>query len=151
MDISKEPFGITPEGNHVDQFTLTNDHGLRAKIMTYGATIIAVKTPDRHGKSANITLALDSLDDYLKGHPYLGSTVGRYANRIARGRFKIGGVEYTLAVNNGPNHLHGGVKAFDKVGVESRADRERGIRRREVFATRAPTARKATPATFPSR
>ena len=115
MSIKKEPFGKTPEGEEVDLYTLTNAHGLRVKIMTYGATIIAVETPDRNGKLANITLSLDSLADYLKGHPFFGSTVGRYANRIAKGKFTLDGNEYKLATNNGPNHLHGGNKGFDKV------------------------------------
>jgi aldose 1-epimerase len=83
--------------------------------MTYGATLIDVETPDRNGHFANITLSLDSLDDYLKGHPCLGSVPGRYANRIAKGNFQIDGTPYTLATNNGPNHLHGGIRGFDKV------------------------------------
>ena len=115
MSIKREPFGKTPDGVEVDLFTLTNANGLRLKIMTYGATITAVEVPDRHGKIENVTLSLDSLQDYLKGHPCLGSTIGRYANRIAKGRFRIGGIEYKLATNNGPNHLHGGIKGFDKV------------------------------------
>ncbi len=115
MSNTKEPFGKTPEGAEVDLYTLTNANGLRVKIITYGATITSVEVPDRDGRPANVTLSLDSLDDYLKGHPYFGSTVGRYANRIAKGKFSIGGKEYTLAVNNGPNHLHGGEKGFDKV------------------------------------
>lgn len=115
MSNEKEPFGKTPEGAEVDLYTLTNANGLRVKIMTYGATITSVEVPDRDGRLANVTLSLDSLDNYLKEHPYLGSTVGRYANRIAKGKFSIGGKEYTLATNNGPNHLHGGRKGFDKV------------------------------------
>ncbi|MBU4270448.1 MAG: galactose mutarotase [Planctomycetes bacterium] len=115
MSIKKEPFGKTPEGADVDLYTLTNANGLRVKIMTYGATITSVEVPDRDGLPANVTLSLDSLDDYLKGHPFFGSTVGRYANRIAKGKFSIDGKEYTLATNNGPNHLHGGEKGFDKV------------------------------------
>ncbi len=83
--------------------------------MTYGATITAVETPDRSGKLENVTLFMDSLDDYLKGVPYFGATVGRYANRIAKGKFPIDGVEYTLATNDKANHLHGGVHGFDKV------------------------------------
>ncbi|MCD4727095.1 MAG: galactose mutarotase [Pirellulales bacterium] len=115
MSNKKEPFGKTPEGAEVDLYTLTNANGLRVKIMTYGATITSVEVPDRDGRLANVTLSLDSLDDYLKDHPFFGSTVGRYANRIAKGKFSIDGKEYTLATNNGPNHLHGGEKGFDKV------------------------------------
>jgi aldose 1-epimerase len=115
MSISKESLGKTAEGAEVDQYTLGNGNGLRVKIMTYGATITSVEVPDRNGKSENVTLHLDSLADYLKGHPFFGSTVGRYANRIAKGKFTLDGKQYTLATNNGPNHLHGGIKGFDKV------------------------------------
>ena len=83
--------------------------------MTYGATITAVEVPNRRGRMANVTLSLESPEDYLSGHPCFGSTIGRYANRIAKGRFRLGGVEYRLATNNGPNHLHGGLRSFDKV------------------------------------
>ena len=107
--------GKTADGAEVGLYTLGNANGLQVKIMTYGATIISVETPDRHGRIENVTLSLDSLADYLKGHPCFGSTIGRYANRIARGKFSLGGRQYTLAVNNGPNHLHGGLKGFDKV------------------------------------
>lgn len=115
MSIQKELMGKTPDGVAVDLYTLTNANGLRLKIMTYGATIISVETPDRSGRMENVTLCLDSLAAYLRGHPCLGSTIGRYANRIAKGRFTLGGTKYELAVNNGPNHLHGGLKGFDKV------------------------------------
>ncbi len=82
--------------------------------MTYGATVISVEVPDRDGKTANVTLHLDTLAEYLKGHPFFGSTVGRYANRIAKGKFTLDGKQYTLATNDHANHLHGGVKGFDK-------------------------------------
>jgi aldose 1-epimerase len=114
MSISKQSWGKTPEGAEVDLYTLGNANGLRVKIMTYGATIASVEVPDRNGKTENVTLHLDSLADYLKGHPFFGSTVGRYGNRIAKGRFTLDGKQYTLATNNGPNHLHGGLKGFDK-------------------------------------
>ncbi|MEN6558204.1 MAG: aldose epimerase family protein [Thermoguttaceae bacterium] len=113
--VQKTSLGRTADGVDVEQYALTNAHGLRVTIMTFGATITSVETPDRNGEPANIALTLGSLDDYLKGHPCLGSTVGRYANRIAKGRFSIDGVEYHLAVNNGPNHLHGGLVGFDEV------------------------------------
>lgn len=115
MKIEKTAFGQTPDGIQVDQYTLTNANGLKVKIITYGATITSVEVPDRNGKFENITLHLDSLEDYLAGHPFFGSTVGRYANRIAKAKFTLDGVEYTLFANNGPNHLHGGKKGFDKV------------------------------------
>lgn len=114
MSIQKSPFGKMPDGAQVDQYTLTSGNGLRVKIITYGATITSVEMPDASGKLDVITLYLDSLDGYLAGHPFFGSTVGRYANRIAKGKFTLDGVQYTLATNNGENHLHGGVTGFDK-------------------------------------
>jgi len=115
MSIKKEPFGKTADGVEVDLYTLTNVNGLKVKVMTYGATITSVEVPDRDGKPANVTLCCDTLEDYLAGHPYFGSTIGRYGNRIAKGKFTLDDVEYTLATNNGPNHLHGGEKGFGKV------------------------------------
>ncbi len=114
MSIDKQPYGKMPDGTEVDQYTLTNTNGLKVKIITYGAMITSVEVPDRDGKFANVTLHRDSLKDYLAGHPYFGCAVGRYANRIARGKFTLDGKEYTLAINNKPNHLHGGDKGFDK-------------------------------------
>lgn len=110
-----EPFGKTKDGQEVKRHTLTNVPGLRVKLIDYGATLIAVEMADRSGKVANVTLSFPTLDGYLQRHPYFGSTVGRYANRIARGKFTLDGKEYTLATNNGPNHLHGGLKGFDAV------------------------------------
>lgn len=112
--MTKQLYGKMPDGTVVEQYTLSNATGVKVRIITYGGIITAVETPDRNGKLANITLYRDSLEDYLAGHPYFGCIVGRYANRIAKGRFVIDGVEYKLATNNGPNHLHGGIKGFDK-------------------------------------
>lgn len=114
MGIDKRVIGKMPDGREVEQFVLTNANGLRVTIMTYGATITSVEVPDRDGKSANVTLYLDSFEKYLAGHPYFGSTVGRYANRIAKGRFTLDDTEYTLATNDKPNHLHGGPTGFGK-------------------------------------
>jgi aldose 1-epimerase len=107
-----EPFGTTREGQEVSLHTLTNRKGLRVKLINYGATLISVETPDKSGKRANITLSFPTLEGYLGRHPYFGSTVGRYANRIAGGKFTLDGQTYTLATNNGPNHLHGGPTGF---------------------------------------
>ncbi len=115
VTVEKQLFGKTRDGADVDLYTIRNRHGLTVKVMTYGATITSVETPDRSGRIENITLTLDSLDDYLRGHPCLGSTIGRFGNRIAKGRFVLDGVDYQLATNNGANHLHGGPRGFDKV------------------------------------
>src|SRR5277367_6062659 len=98
----------------VQIFTLTNVHGIEARIMTYGATLVSLKTPDRAGRLDSIILGFDGLDAYLAGVPYFGATVGRYANRIANGRFTLDGKTYQLPQNNGPNSLHGGNRGFDK-------------------------------------
>lgn len=113
--MKKQPFGKTADGQAVDLYTLTNPNGLEAAITNYGGIVVRLKTPDRNGQLADVVLGFDTLDDYLKGHPYFGAIIGRYGNRIAKGRFQLNGVEYKLAVNNGENHLHGGLKGFDKV------------------------------------
>ena len=121
--VTKESFGKTAEGENVDLYTLRNAHGVEAKITNYGGIVTSLKVPDRSGKFDDVVLGFNDLDSYLKGHPYFGAIIGRYGNRIAKGRFTLNGVEYKLAVNNGENHLHGGIKAFDKVvwtGKESK-------------------------------
>ncbi len=115
MSAEKESFGQTSDGRQIDLYTLTNTNGLRARIMNYGAILVSLEVPDRDGNIADITLGFDALDGYLKEHPYFGAIVGRYANRIGKGRFVLDGTEYKLAANNGENHLHGGIKGFDKV------------------------------------
>jgi len=112
--VTKTLFGRLPDGTEVDLVTLTNSHGLEAQVMTYGATLTSVKTPDREGRLANVTLYLDTFDDYLRGHPLFGSVVGRYANRIAGAKFAIDGVEYPLTPNAGKVHIHGGRNGFQK-------------------------------------
>jgi aldose 1-epimerase len=113
---TKKLFGKAPGGKRVDLFTLTNAQGLCAKITNYGTIITELWVPDREGRLGNIVLGFDNLRQYLAGNPsYLGCTVGRVANRTARGRFQLDGKKYKLAVNNGPHHLHGGVRGFDKV------------------------------------
>lgn len=112
--IEKTPFGKLADGTSVELYTLKNKNGVTVKIMTFGGIITEIHTPDRAGKSGNIVLGFDNLDQYVKGHPFFGAIAGRVANRIAKGKFTLDGKEYTLAVNNGPNHLHGGLKGFDK-------------------------------------
>lgn len=111
----KTKFGKLPDGTAVDLFTLTNANGLVAKITNFGTIITELHIPDRNGKLGNIALGFDNLAQYLQGHPYFGCTVGRVANRIAGGKFSLDGKTYSLAITNGRNHLHGGVKGFDKV------------------------------------
>ncbi|UCE47109.1 MAG: galactose mutarotase [Phycisphaerales bacterium] len=115
MSVNQESFGQTPEGRKVDLYTLTNSNGLRARITNYGAILVSLEVPDRAGKLADITLGFDTLDGYLGKHPYFGAVVGRYANRIGKAQFVLDGVKYELAANNNENHLHGGIKGFDKV------------------------------------
>jgi aldose 1-epimerase len=110
--VQKESFGKTGAGEPVDAFILTNRHGLRAKLTNWGACLVEMHTPDRNGALADITLGFDTLDRYLVKHPHFGVTTGRFANRIARGKFTLDGVTYQLAINNGPNHLHGGPTGF---------------------------------------
>jgi aldose 1-epimerase len=116
MGIRKESFGQTPDGQPVDLYTLTSVHGIKAKITNYGGIVVSLGVPDSNGKFADVTLGYDKLDGYIKNNsPYFGVTVGRYANRIGKAKFTLNGVEYKLAANNGENHLHGGIKGFDKV------------------------------------
>ena len=112
--IMKTHFG-TIDGKEVFLFSLKNKNGLNVKITNYGAIITSILTPDRQGKMGDIVLGYDSLQEYVKNSPYFGAIVGRYANRIAKGQFTLDGTTYQLAKNNGENHLHGGIKGFDKV------------------------------------
>lgn len=121
----------TVDGKAVKLFTLTNRKGTVVKVTNYGLIITDIQTADRNGKLGHVVLGFDTLDDYLKGHPFFGAIAGRVANRIAKGKFTLDGKDYTLAVNNGPNHLHGGKKGFDKVVWDAKplaaTGREQGI------------------------
>ncbi|HEX4607926.1 MAG TPA: aldose epimerase family protein [Urbifossiella sp.] len=108
------PFGKLPDGTGVTKFTLVNRNNATVTAIEYGGIITSIRVPDKDGKFADIALGFDDLDGYLKGHPYFGSNAGRCANRIAKGKFRIDGKEYTVATNNGANHLHGGKAGFDK-------------------------------------
>jgi len=114
MKIDSQPFGATPGGTPVKLYTLSNRKGMVVKVTEYGAILTEVWVPDRDGRAGDVALGFDRLEPYVKGHPFFGATTGRVANRIAKGRFTLDGKEYKLAVNNGPNHLHGGLKGFDK-------------------------------------
>ncbi len=115
MNIHKQLFGATQSGTPVDLYTLSNDHGVQVKITNYGGIIVSLVTPDRTGKPDDIVLGFDTLAEYLAPHPFFGALVGRFANRIAEGKFTLKGKQYELVTNAGGNHLHGGNKGFDKV------------------------------------
>ncbi|MDB5313955.1 MAG: mro, partial [Gemmataceae bacterium] len=112
--VAETPYGKTADNTAITEYTLTNRNGVVAKCITYGAIVTELHVPDKSGKLADVALGFDKLDGYLKGHPYFGANAGRSANRIAKGKFGIDGKQYTLATNNGANHLHGGKEGFDK-------------------------------------
>ncbi len=126
----RAPFGVTPDGTPVELFTLTNAQGTQLSAMSYGGIIVSLRVRDRTGNLGDIVLGFDSLAGYLKHSAYFGAIVGRYGNRISKGRFTLDGKTYRLAINDGPNHLHGGVKGFDKVVWQAEPftnDRGRGL------------------------
>jgi aldose 1-epimerase len=112
--IQKKAYGTTAQGEAVDEYTLTNASGMEVKIITFGGTVTSIKVPDRDGNMANVVLSFSDLKGYETRSPYFGCIIGRYGNRIAKGKFTLEGQEYTLATNNGPNSLHGGNVGFDK-------------------------------------
>ncbi len=115
MAVIKESFGQTTDGQAVDAFILENAAGIKVKIINYGATIVSVEAPDRHGRLADVVMGFDDMAGYQHAdNPYFGACCGRYANRIASGKFTLDGTEYSLALNNGTNALHGGRAGFDK-------------------------------------
>jgi aldose 1-epimerase len=113
--ITRQPFGATTAGEPLALFTLKNSKGTEVAITNYGGIVVSIKTADRAGNLADIVLGHDRIDAYLKPHPYFGAIIGRYGNRIGNATFKLNGVEYRLAKNDGANTLHGGLKGFDKV------------------------------------
>jgi aldose 1-epimerase len=115
VGVTRVPFGRLPDGVPVDLFTLVNERGLELRAITYGGIIVSLKTPDRAGSLADIVLGFDTLAPYASNPAYFGAIIGRCANRIAAGRFSLDGKTYQLAANEGANHLHGGVRGFDKV------------------------------------
>ena len=115
MVLDTSEYGRLPDGRPVTLFTLANDRGMRVRLTDYGAITVGVETPDRRGDVTDITLGFDDLPGWLGNPAHFGATIGRYANRIAKGRFTLDGRTYVLATNNGPNHLHGGIKGFDRV------------------------------------
>lgn len=124
MGITKQPFGKTPDGTVVDLYTLTNAQGVQATITNYGGIIVTLLVPDKNGNLADVIVGHETLQGFLELSPYFGALIGRYGNRIAGGKFTLDNVEYTLAQNNGPNHLHGGIDGFDKKVWEAQAIRD---------------------------
>jgi aldose 1-epimerase len=146
---SRAPFGHV-DGAPVYLYTLTNAHGMEVRAMSLGATIVSLRVPDRAGLSEDVVLGFDAIEGYLGDEPYFGAIVGRYGNRIAKGRFTLDGQTYQLATNNGPNHLHGGVKGFDKVVWEAEPfdrDGQSGI----VFTHTSPDGNEGYPGTLNAR
>jgi aldose 1-epimerase len=118
--MKKTGFGRTPEGRSVELFTLTNPNGCEAAITAYGASLVALTMPDNKARFSDVVLGFNTLEEYLRNPFFVGGTIGRYGNRISGGRFRLGGKEYSLARNNGENHLHGGIKAFHTVVWEAK-------------------------------
>ena len=129
VQIEKEYYGITKEGKKVDRYTLSNDSGMKVDIITYGGIITNLYVPNAAASLTDVVLGYDNLSNYEKGSPYFGALIGRYGNRIANGKFKLDGEEYTLVQNDGKNHLHGGTKGFDKVvwSATSRNENDKAV------------------------
>jgi aldose 1-epimerase len=129
--VGRESYGKMPDGREVALFTLTNVNGLRARVTEYGAILVSMEIPDRKGRLADVTHGFDTFEGWMNGTSYFGATVGRFANRIAHGKFTLDGKEYQLATNNEPGgipcHLHGGKKGFDKVLWSGKATESNGV------------------------
>ncbi len=121
IEIEERYYGQTPERDTVTSYTLTNNQGMTMEVIDYGGIIVSLTAPDREGNYEDVVLGFDSLQPYIQRNPFFGALVGRYGNRIAKGKFSLDGKEYTLVQNNGENHLHGGTKGFDKVVWNSKA------------------------------
>jgi aldose 1-epimerase len=146
VNVSHVLFGKTPDGKDVELYTLTKeDDRIVAKVMNYGAILTELYTPDRNGKLDDVVLGFDNLKAYLMGHPFFGATAGRVANRIAKGRFTLDAKEYKLATNNGPNHLHGGLKGFDKQVWKAAVASEPGAPPAVRFTYRSPDGEEGYP------
>jgi len=125
LAVTRAPFATMPDGAEIDVYTLTNENGIKIRVINYGAIVLSIETPDVNGDFADIVLGYDTLASYLEATPYFGAVVGRYGNRIANGTFTLDGKTYTLAKNDGDNALHGGNVGFDKVVWEAKALKEK--------------------------
>ena len=117
--VKKESFGTLPDGTSVDLYTITNAQGMEIRATNYGGIVVSLRVPDKKGNLDDIALGFDDLKGYLANTPYFGAIIGRYGNRIAKGKFTLDGKEYTLARNNGPNSIHGGLKGFNQVAWQA--------------------------------
>jgi aldose 1-epimerase len=126
--VERSEFGYTPDGQQVDLFTLTNRNGMEVRAISYGGIILSLEVPDRNGLLGDVVLGYEDLDGYLQESPYFGAIIGRYGNRIGQARFSLDGEVFELAANNGPHHLHGGERGFDKVVWSAREfERDEGV------------------------
>ena len=142
--MKREPFAKSADGQAVERITITNKNGLTARFITWGASLTELHAPDRAGKFADVTLGFDTAEPWLQPHPFFGATAGRFANRVAKGKFTIDGKEWTLATNNGANHLHGGVVGFDKRNWTMEATSENSAR----FTYTSPDGEEGYPGTL---
>ena len=134
MEIKKMIFGSLDDGREVEQYILTNDNSMEVRILNFGGIISHLLVPDKNGKQRDVVLGFDKLEDYLGEHPFFGALIGRYGNRIKEGKFRLNKKDYKLAINNGPNHLHGGLEGFDKkLWTASREKTEKDIRLHLAF------------------
>ncbi|MCL4848808.1 MAG: galactose mutarotase [Acidobacteria bacterium] len=149
--VTRAAFGTLPDGTAIEVFTLTNAHGLVVRAITYGGIIVSLHAPDRDGRLDDIVLGYDTVDGYVKDNsPYFGAIIGRFGNRIAKGTFSLDGQAYTLATNNGPNHLHGGLQGFDKVvwtGESASTDRGPSV----TFSRTSPDGEEGYPGALTAR
>ena len=143
MKLTKCPFGALENGTPVHCWTMENEHGLRAELLDYGATIRSLQVPDRYGVLTDVVLGYDTLEGYVKTPGYLGATIGRFANRIGGASFALNGKSYPLAKNNGVNHLHGGLRGFDKYVWDAHAEAD-GL----VFSRVSPDGEEGYPGTL---
>jgi aldose 1-epimerase len=142
--VERSVFGRTPDGRQVDLFTLTNAQGMEVRVITYGGIIVSLRVPDRTGELGDVVLGYDDLEGYLAESPYFGAIIGRYGNRIGGAAFELDGVRYELAANDGSNHLHGGIRGFDKVAWDAEAfrrEQECGV----VFSRTSPDGEEGYP------
>src|SRR5262245_13161125 len=147
-NVTEKEYGKMPDGTTIKVYSLTNSRGMTAKVIDYGALLTELHVPDKNGKTVDVVLGFDDLKGYLGQHPYFGANVGRVANRIAKGKFTLDGKEYTLATNNGPNHLHGGKKGFDKVVWKVEEAKEQGAGQSVRLSYTSPEGEEGYPGTL---